>query len=308
MRLQHPSYRSSSYGTANGTTGGPHAQNSGQRQQQMPSQRSSSISGAMQAAPNHPSPANGHSISSGHHHSNQSSSNDNNSSANNTDGVGSTSVQQQYMPNRLNGEWQSNKDMEKRREMIQHIVRLLKQKDKNASQEWLNKLPQMVKQLEVSLYRSAPSFEAYADISTLKHRLQLLAMEIAKKTQKGGSTPPGGHGSTTGGPSPSNSASSLLPSQQQRGRAGMMSGVTSSAPSRQGNQVININEINPMMGGADSGGSSQQQPYGSSTSASVAKILFPWATASAAKQFLWLQPQTAAAADVRCREGGHCSY
>lgn len=269
MRLQHPSYRSSSYGTANGTTGGPHAQNSGQRQQQVPSQRSSSISGAMQAAPNHPSPANGHSISSGHHHSNQSSSNDNNSSANNTDGVGSTSVQQQYMPNRLNGEWQSNKDMEKRREMIQHIVRLLKQKDKNASQEWLNKLPQMVKQLEVSLYRSAPSFEAYADISTLKHRLQLLAMEIAKKTQKGGSTPPGGHSSTTGGPSPSNSASSLLPSQQQRGRAGMMSGVTSSAPSRQGNQVININEINPMMGGADSGGSSQQQPYGSSTSSSL---------------------------------------
>lgn len=42
----------------------------------------------------------------------------------------------------------------------------------------------MVKQLEVSLYRSAPSFEAYSDISTLKHRLQQLAMEIARKTQQ----------------------------------------------------------------------------------------------------------------------------
>ena len=41
----------------------------------------------------------------------------------------------------------------------------------------------MVKQLEVSLYRSAPSFEAYADTTTLKSRLQQLAMEIAKKSK-----------------------------------------------------------------------------------------------------------------------------
>lgn len=63
-------------------------------------------------------------------------------------------------------------------------VKLLKQKDKSASPEWLTKLPQMVKQLEVSLYRSAPSFEAYSDTNTLKHRLQQLAMEIARKTQQ----------------------------------------------------------------------------------------------------------------------------
>jgi E1A/CREB-binding protein len=42
----------------------------------------------------------------------------------------------------------------------------------------------MVKQLEVSLYRSAPSFEAYADITNLKSRLQYLAMEVAKKRKK----------------------------------------------------------------------------------------------------------------------------
>jgi hypothetical protein len=48
---------------------------------------------------------------------------------------------------------------------------------------WLTKLPQMVKQLEVSLYRSAPSFEAYSDTSTIKSRLQQLKMEIGKRAQ-----------------------------------------------------------------------------------------------------------------------------
>eukprot|EP00979_Chaetoceros_neogracilis_P000059 scaffold17_cov259-Chaetoceros_neogracile.AAC.11 len=37
----------------------------------------------------------------------------------------------------------------------------------------------MVKQLEVTLYRSAPSFEAYIDKTTLKERLQAIASEIS---------------------------------------------------------------------------------------------------------------------------------
>jgi len=86
------------------------------------------------------------------------------------------------LPKNLNGDWQSDKDMAHRRDMIQNIVQLLKQRDKNSSQEWLNKLPQMVKQLEVSLYRSAPSYEAYSDTTTLKSRLQELAIQISKKT------------------------------------------------------------------------------------------------------------------------------
>jgi len=96
---------------------------------------------------------------------------------------------QEFLPSGLNGDWQSDKDMHLRREMIQHIVKMLKQKDNNASPEWITKLPQMVKQLEVSLYRSAQTFQAYADITTLKSRLQQLAMEIAKKSKakdKGG--------------------------------------------------------------------------------------------------------------------------
>ena len=61
-------------------------------------------------------------------------------------------------------------------------VKLL-QKDKNNSPESKTKLPQMAKQLEVSLYRDAPSKEAYMDISTLKQRLQQIAVEVARKSQ-----------------------------------------------------------------------------------------------------------------------------
>jgi E1A/CREB-binding protein len=45
------------------------------------------------------------------------------------------------------------------------------------------KLPQMAKQLEVSLYRNAPSFEYYRDLSTLKKRLQHIAAEVQRKAR-----------------------------------------------------------------------------------------------------------------------------
>jgi E1A/CREB-binding protein len=80
------------------------------------------------------------------------------------------------------GNWQSDNDTPHRREMIQHILKLLK-KDKNGSPESMNKLPQMAKQLEVSLYRNARSFEAYMDMATLKQRLQQIAMEVSRKAR-----------------------------------------------------------------------------------------------------------------------------
>ncbi|KAL9183138.1 hypothetical protein ACHAXT_004925 [Thalassiosira profunda] len=92
--------------------------------------------------------------------------------------------QQARAPQPLNGGWQSDKDVEDRRKMIAKIVQLLRQRKPNAPQEWLNKLPQMAKRLEESLYRSAPSFVAYNDISTLKQRLQQLAMNIGMKTKR----------------------------------------------------------------------------------------------------------------------------
>lgn len=80
-------------------------------------------------------------------------------------------------------DWHSdNRDMPHRREMIQHITNILKQKDMDASPEWLIQRTKMVKELEVSLYRDAPSFDAYSDTTTLKCRLQLISMELAMKT------------------------------------------------------------------------------------------------------------------------------
>jgi len=64
-------------------------------------------------------------------------------------------------------------------------VKMLK-KDKNGTAEWLAKLPDMAKQLEVSLYRNARSFEAYVDMSTLKQRLQQIAAEVSRKARSQG--------------------------------------------------------------------------------------------------------------------------
>jgi len=54
----------------------------------------------------------------------------------------------------------------------------------DASKEWLSKLPQLAHRLEESLYRSASSFEAYNDISTLKQRLEQLAINVGMKTKR----------------------------------------------------------------------------------------------------------------------------
>ena len=97
-------------------------------------------------------------------------------------------AQQQQMQNfphqGLNGGWQSDKDYQERRKMIGKIVLLLQQRKPNAPPEWLKKLPQMAKRLEESLYRSAKSFDEYNDASTLKQRLQQLAVNIGMKTKK----------------------------------------------------------------------------------------------------------------------------
>ena len=93
----------------------------------------------------------------------------------------------------------------------------------------------MAKRLEESLYRSAPSFEAYNDISTLKARLQQLAMNIGMKTkriqqqqaaqQPGGQAAqppgqyqqqPGANQQTNGGAQPQPLQQPGLPPQQQQ--------------------------------------------------------------------------------------------
>ena len=99
-------------------------------------------------------------------------------------------------------------------------MQLLKQREKRGTKEWLDKLPQMVKQLEVSLYRSAPSFKAYSDKTTLKQRLQTLAMEIAEKTkdphtEDSGSSSGGGKGGVGVGVGAGSVDMKMDPSQSQ---------------------------------------------------------------------------------------------
>mmetsp|Transcript_33066 Transcript_33066/g.48462 ORF Transcript_33066/g.48462 Transcript_33066/m.48462 type:complete len:189 (+) Transcript_33066:206-772(+) len=108
----------------------------------------------------------------------------------------SLSCKQEFLPKRiLNGHWQSKGDINHRRRMIAAIVECLKVKDKieTASFKLLKDLPLMVKQLEKSLYMSAPSFEEYNDTSTLNNRLQQLRSDIfAKgKQNKTKAKPPG---------------------------------------------------------------------------------------------------------------------
>ena len=52
----------------------------------------------------------------------------------------------------------------------------------------------MAKQLEVSLYRNARSFEAYMDMSTLKQRLQQIAVEVSRKARHQNEPSRGGGG------------------------------------------------------------------------------------------------------------------
>lgn len=59
--------------------------------------------------------------------------------------------------------------------IIYRSVDLLKARKPNPTQDWLDKLPQMAKRIESSLFKSAPDFRSYSDTTTLNHRIQQLA-------------------------------------------------------------------------------------------------------------------------------------
>lgn len=66
--------------------------------------------------------------------------------------------------------------------MVEEIVKLLKSRRPNATEDWHGKLPHMAKRLEEALYHDANSLEEYSDHSTLKHRLQQLALSMGNKS------------------------------------------------------------------------------------------------------------------------------
>ena len=73
--------------------------------------------------------------------------------------------------------------LETRRIMITNIARLLQSRTPNATADWMQKLPLMSRRLEDWLFRSATSFEEYRDTSTLKKRLQALALVMGLRPQ-----------------------------------------------------------------------------------------------------------------------------
>merc|ERR1719262_1680894 len=74
--------------------------------------------------------------------------------------------------------------LQERRKTITNIARLLQARKPNAPAEWMQKLPQMARRLEESLFRSALSFEEYKDTQTLKRRLQALAIAMGLRAQQ----------------------------------------------------------------------------------------------------------------------------
>lgn len=147
--------------------------------------------------------------------------------------------------------------------MIQNIVRLLKRSRKDG--EINNVLPQMVKQLEVSLYRSAPSYEHYVDQKTLKSRLQELAKEISREPEsdrksnsngngnghvkKGRSGPGMGPGPGLRGPGPSSHGPG--PGQHPPQPRYRPSSGNSMTQSGDGKNIVNLGNVNGNMMGAN---------------------------------------------------------
>jgi E1A/CREB-binding protein len=74
-----------------------------------------------------------------------------------------------------------------RQAMCNTIVQLLQQKRPNANAEWRDKLPQMAKRLEDALYLNANNVVEYNDQTTLKTRLQQLALAIGGNKHQGSS-------------------------------------------------------------------------------------------------------------------------
>ncbi|KAF4322185.1 hypothetical protein BBO99_00002073 [Phytophthora kernoviae] len=110
--------------------------------------------------------------------------------------------------------WQSENDLPLRRKMIGKI--LLQQRKPDAPAEWIRRLPDMARRLEDSLYRTAKNRDEYGDFSSLKTRLQHLAVTMGARAQhKAGGNPRAGAGA--GGVIPGNAGGAT-------GNAAMMAG------------------------------------------------------------------------------------
>jgi hypothetical protein len=77
------------------------------------------------------------------------------------------------------GGWQSNADVADRRKMIVKIIKLIETIRPDANKMAI-RAPLMAKKLEKYMYRSAPTKAKYIDTSTLKRRLQEIALHLGQ--------------------------------------------------------------------------------------------------------------------------------
>ena len=88
--------------------------------------------------------------------------------------------------------WHSPEHGATRNGMVEEIIKLLKTRRPNATEDWHEKLPHMARRLEDALYHEANDLGEYSDHASLKHRLQQLALSMGGNKQQPQGKPPGG--------------------------------------------------------------------------------------------------------------------
>lgn len=72
--------------------------------------------------------------------------------------------------------WQNDSYFQQRRTMVHHLFHMLRQRRDilQANRKWANRLPVLVRRIELALYMRAPSLQEYLNLFTLKRRVQAL--------------------------------------------------------------------------------------------------------------------------------------
>lgn len=83
--------------------------------------------------------------------------------------------------NKKRREWQLCDNWQVRNYMTDLISMLLREKRPNATKEWQDKIPRIAQRLEEAIYYQSEKFDEYANPSTLKARLQQLALSVRGK-------------------------------------------------------------------------------------------------------------------------------
>ncbi|GAB9464260.1 Histone acetyltransferase [Globisporangium polare] len=106
--------------------------------------------------------------------------------------------------------WHSPADQALRKEMLNQIMRVLRNQGSNAPPNWLQKLPEMAHRLEDECYRIAATREEYASTSTLQTRLKNIVRAAQNHQRVSRSTTPNPISSTTATPSATPAAASQV--------------------------------------------------------------------------------------------------